>query len=412
MNDVVQLYCSEEDIKPQVLLKNYLSYIGLFVNETNFNNEYTLENPLVNIVVLSKSYHDVKDLSFSNTIFICKDNYIVENILYCINYNDDMNYDIFLRKLSHFLSDIIKKENIDSLKDSIFYHISNISETIQIITENYINYDIFLSTLLGKYVLRDFYESICCKLSSFSSDLSKFNSNLLLSFSQLMAECQWLQVRNPKSNGKDDPMVENFIDRKMASFELQFLPGQFHMLLADAYCVKGIWTSAANTYGSDKLWLNPYANYGRAKGFEILKDEIYFSNYTQALYYYDRAIQLKSNYFEAYYRSAFCWYQKRDYESALIMYEKTIKVLNNKFWKHLLSPNELEYLWNSIHNIIYIHCYFNRDEEALEYEKLLPSIKEEIYNSKFIDILYPNNYPDKKLMKELTTEKLLKITQS
>ena len=141
MNDVVQLYCSEEDIKPQVLLKNYLSYIGLFVNETNFNNEYTLENPLVNIVVLSKSYHDVKDLSFSNTIFICKDNYIVENILYCINYNDDMNYDIFLRKLSHFLSDIIKKENIDSLKDSIFYHISNISETIQIITENYINYD-------------------------------------------------------------------------------------------------------------------------------------------------------------------------------------------------------------------------------------------------------------------------------
>lgn len=409
MNDIVQLYCGEEDIKPQILLKNYLCYIGLFVNEVDFNNEYTLENPLVNIVVLSKSYHDIKDLSFSNTIFICKDNYMVENALYYIDYNDDISNDIFLRRLSHYLSDIIEKKNINLLKDSIFYNISNIGETIQMITENYINHDIFLSTLLWKYVLRKFYESICYKLSSFSSDLSKFDSNLLLSFSQLMSECQWLRVRNPKSNGKDDPMVENFI-KKTEDSRLPSL-GQFHMLLADAYCVKGVWTLAANTYGSDKLWLNPYANYGRAKGFEILKDNGHFENYTQALYYYDRAIQLKSNYFEAYYRSAFCWYQKRDYESALIMYEKTVKVLNNKFWKHLLSPKELEYLWNSIHNIIYILCYFKRDKEALEYEKLLPSIKEEICNSKFIDIVYPDSYPDKKLMKELTTEKLLKVAE-
>lgn len=401
MEDVVQLFSGDVDIKPKLLLTHYLEYLGFMMHNICFESKYYFENTLVNVVILSKDYYELNfEISNYNTIFICKDNYYVENALYIIDFDDNLSSNDFIEQFSACLIEILEKSSI-TFENTLLKDVSDVGSTIRIITNQYISDDLFLSFFTQSFVFDDLFCSILERLSSFSSALSQVESNDLIRYSRLKAEYE-SHLLTKKLYGVKDQSVASLISNILNMLNKNNRK-QFRFLYASCLLnLKNNWPYACNQYADQSLIWNSSACFERAR---ILAD--YANDYNSALYFYQWTTELKNDYFEAYFESGKCWYRQNKFDAALIMFEKTLEVLNSKLVKHLLSPIELEYFFDTLQSIIHIYKYAIGDSYmASKYEGCLPIIQNEIYQTRFLNYVYFDDYFDKDLVNKRVIEKL------
>ena len=119
------------------------------------------------------------------------------------------------------------------------------------------------------------------------------------------------------------------------------------------------------------------------------------------------------DYFPFYFVATRIFFRKMQHyqlpETLMEMYQKFLKIIQEKKEEHLLSPDELIYV-----AIAYYHTYLyyqNVPSIATEYQTaLINLIKNEISNTTYFDLIWNHNEEDRKLyfpqIKERTEKKL------
>lgn len=390
---IIRLYCHNLDLKPKILLKNFLKYLGFWVedmSETTLQSRYV---SFLDIYIIGELYMQMTDGYINpeqnKSIVILKDGYsLCGNNLDSIFYEETMDDSIFLMELiSHFGH--FTFYNLPFPFYSILYNLDFLKEFIN----SYVGNQILFLTIYENYIPFEigsfYYNRFCSFIEKFKMKEEEKDFLNYLKLESNYRRAKYYQINN-HFHAWNSKEVTALLDELTLCYQNQPV---LSSLIADIhYYIENSWAKASNEYEINELGNFSYPNYMCA--FILAK---YVEDYRSALDVANWAIQANSNCIQAYSICASCYGIQGNYQKQKEANEQIISILNEKWYQHKLSPQELIYYYDSIKELSELYCtHFGDLISSQDYENILPSIKKEADDLNYMKIIAPKMLEDTK----------------
>ena len=373
------MFYSNVDTKPRVLISHFTRFLGFYL-EGITNKENTVESnveSIVDIYVISDAYVeerttvlDVKEEDKSILIYL--DGWGSDDLLDIpfIYYYDDLSDLLFLQKLSEHMLRIIAKRTDRSKR--LFDSTRNLRHLLDDLIQYYIENNILQVTLFAScfYAQRSFYKVAQRKYLRFISQLEQIyisdNDSDLMKYITIRSRYEVDLICKVNH-------FEYYFDPVRLQEECEELLRKYvdnetlHILQADIdFKLNGIWNKAGNEYADIRLADCAYAY---LKQGNILQN--YVRDLEAAANAYKIAAEKKKDYYLAWYRIGECYEKQIKYTDAVAAYENVCTVLAGRYYRHVLAPLEIMYLYYAVMKIARINEVIVKNYDLSKYYRNL-----------------------------------------
>lgn len=403
--ELVRLYYNSIEVKPKVLIHHFLRYLGLYIEESAGDNEsYPISSVADIYYIGSRSEYESKVLSFagsSKAILIFKDGIMSEQEKadnYII-YREDEQDSCFFNELIKHLCGVLSYQNEEN--GSLLRYNHRLEEALKCVSKAYVNNNIMQSTLYTRcfYKQEELYRRALKHYTAFVEQMSKLQveednmdmMKYIISYSKfevnLICKNNSYEFLYPV---EDLLAVCQELAKKYSSNE------QIHILTADIKLeLEERWLEASEEYASAQLAHCAYAYY---KWGRIVRK--YLKDYESALPILKKAVELKPDYFAAWYQIGMCLEKKSDYFGAIKAFQKIGGILERKYKNHLLAPVELEYLFKALMKMAQIYkTELGNYVTAYAYSDLAESVKVEAGDTTYLSHVWGEALKDPDIVK-------------
>ncbi len=380
--ELVRLYYNSMDVRPSVLVRHFVRYLGLYVEE-NIEKGKMNSHSLTDIYFVSDAFFEDKDTNLEipyedRAILILMDGFRTDNSrVKTVYYSDDPFDDReFLYNLSIALNDVIESYGLDV--PILMQSDKNFREVIESIIDAYVSTNLLQASLFGRCfygqmtlcnIMIDRYEKFIALLENTYRSMGKSD---LLAYAVLYAKYELdlickKNLRNFSYASGDllDKCLE-LLDRHTGNEELYLLRADIQYELQDR------WLWACDDFADPHISHCAYADYRRGKIFRA-----YLEEYDNAEYLLKRAVQRKKDYIYAWYQLGICYEKEAKFQKAIHSFNQIKSVLSKRYKKHLLAPLEVEYLYKAVMRVAVIYkIQFWDYGSAYAYNDLAESIRD------------------------------------
>ena len=350
--DIVRLFFSEVDIKPTVLLKHFLHFLGFYVMKNDENESFIETESVADIYIISnvsvKSEWISRDIVDEKSIFILMDKWTSNNPkIEKIYYKESNSSANFLVDLIECLSRIISRNKGSRLLCSE----EDWKNEAIMVAKAYVDSGLLQASLFTRcfYKQNEFYDWGMEKYSKFIEQIPKEKSDFL-NYVSIFAryEANLISKKNKyvyDYNTKQLLQECNYLLKKYGENE------ELHFLKADIlFELEDNWAEASERYGDTEVYCYSYAYLKKGKIFRL-----YDKDYSRALDLLKKAVTVNKAYYQAWYQLGECYDAIGDYSEAIKSFKKIYTILECKYKKHILAPLEWEYMYKAIRRIALIN---------------------------------------------------------
>lgn len=385
--DRIRMFYSNIDTKPRVLINHFVRFLGFYL-EGVANKENTVKSnveSMVDIYIISDAYVterttiiDVKEEEKTILIYLDGWGSDARQDISVIRYYNGMSDLLFLKKLSGHMLRILAGR-ADRTK-RLFDNAESLRYILNSLTKYYVDNDILQVTLFAScfYAQNSFYTVALTKYLRFISQLELLDTpdhdSDLMKYIRIRARYEVDLICKVNH-------FEYYFEPVMLQEECEELLRKYvdnetlHILQADIdFKLNGIWNKAGNEYADIRLADCAYA---------YLKQGNILQNYVRdlkgALNAYRIAVYKKEDYYLAWYRIGECYESQVKYTEAVDAYEKVYMILSGRYYRHVLAPLEIMYLYYAVMRIAMINEIIIKDYDLSEhYRDLADNILGEI----------------------------------
>ena len=392
--ELVRLYCNSMDVRPSVLVRHFVRYLGLYVEE-NSEKGNTSSYSLADIYLVSNEFFGDEDTNLEipyedKAILIMMDGFRTDDSrVKTVYYSGDSAHDReFLYHLSFVLNDVIESYGLDL--PILMQSDKNFRGVIESIIDAYVSTNLLQASLFGRCFYREValcnimiekYEKFIARLEKEYFSMEKSD---LLEYAVMYAkyELDLICKKNLRnfcyaSGDLLDKCLE-LLDRHIGNEELYLLKADIQYELQDR------WLWACDDFANPHISHCAYADYRRGKIFRA-----YLEEYDSAEYLLKRAVQRKKDYIDAWYQLGICYEKEAKYQKAIQSFNQIKSILSKKYNKHLLAPIEVEYLYNAVMRVAVIYKIKYWDYgSAYAYNDLAESIRDSNVIEGYLDQLW------------------------
>ena len=402
--DSIRLYYGSDCMQPKLLLSHFFRCIGFYVEEISGQARVSKAEPAAEIYLISFEYvqEHGKLINFEkpeNKILICFGGFrtdAFEEGLQVIDWKE--NNDLGL------LQDVIRALNaiLQSKKeqpDHIYSGCKAWKDLVEAAARFYVKNELMPIIRYSHYFYgeKHLFQRIYRAYTQYIADLQSLDEFLqedLLQYMILYAKFE-LDLSCKKNH------YILWTDSKGLIVECETLIKKYNtneelrIMLADArFELENDWLQALDDYQFPGLW---HCRYSYLKCGRIVR--LYMKEYVSAINILKKALEFKSDYFEAEYQLAECYEAMGLYTKACTVYENIMKQFKQKYSVHMMSPFELEYLYKAMVKIALISQNHLLDLlTASEYVKESEKLKKEITNHKYLELIWPGVMEDDELI--------------
>lgn len=380
--ELVRLYYSSMDVRPSVLVRHFVRYLGLYVEE-NFEKGNINSHSLADIYIISDEFFCDEDTVLEvpyedKTILIMMDGFKTDDSrIKTVYYSDDPFDDKeFLEQLFWALNNVIESYGLDS--PVLMQSDQGYREVIESIIDAYVSSSLLQASLFGRCFYGEI--SLCNimieKYEKFIAGLEKkylsMEKSDLLEYAVMYAKyeldliCKKNLYNFHYASGDLLDKCTELLDRHTENEELYLLKADIQYELQDR------WLWACDDFAEPHISHCAYTDYRRGKIFRA-----YLEEYDNAEYLLKRAVQRKKDYVYAWYQLGICYEKKAQYQKAIHSFNQIKSILSKRYNKHLLAPIEVEYLYKAVMRIAVIYKIKYWDYgSAYAYNELAESIRD------------------------------------
>lgn len=402
--ELVRLYYNSMDVKPKVLIRHFLRYLGLYVEEVTDDSKQSAVSSVADIYYICSAgeyeSYAADCWDFSKAVFIFRDGALpVQESEISIVYKENEKDVDFLKEFLMKLSVVFRQQNTETGR--LVRYTAKLEEILKSIAVLYVNNNIMQSVLYTKcfYKQEELYRRALKHYTAFLGQLNQLqveddNEDMMkyiISYSKfevnLICKNNSYEFLYPV---EDLLEVCQELAKKYSSNE------QIHILTADIKLeLEERWLEASDEYASAQLAHCAYAYY---KWGRIVRK--YLKDYESALPILKKAVEIKPDYFAAWYQIGMCLEKKSDYFGALKAFQKIGGILERKYKNHLLAPVELEYLFKSLMKMAQIYkTELDNYVTAYAYSDLAESVKVEAGNTTYLSHVWGEALKDPDILK-------------
>ena len=395
--DRVKIFCSKLDIKPKILINQFLRYFGLYIEDITKDSHVSRQDSLIDVHIISdayvEDYSDNLDIEDENkTILIYMDGWgsvQLENIRSIEYY--ELGDEEFLKQLKQHMISILSERN--DLHEKLIGGVDDLGRLMDSFIEIYVSNEVLQATLFARcfYAQRDFCITAQKKYINFIeqiNDLNLENENSDLVkyiFVRAQYELDFICKVNSFSLYYDPLMLEEqcgeLLEKYVENETLHILQADISFVLNDA------WNKAGYEYSDIRLVDCAYAYYRQG---QILHR--YVRDRDKALKVYTVAKQKKGDYYAVYNQMGDCYERQGKYSDAIKSYENVREILDNKYQWHILAPLEIYMLFCVTRRIAEIYALIFRNYGmADQYIELSDRIKKETEQDEYFRLVWGEN---------------------
>lgn len=132
---------------------------------------------------------------------------------------------------------------------------------------------------------------------------------------------------------------------------------------------------------------------------------VYWQNfvcdYERANKYYLKSILIFPEYYSAWYKMGYCYYQLNNKRMSLFCFETIVKILKNREYS-MLTPKDIEHLFLSLKQCAELVYEINADVDiSIDYAKSAEELWNNMPNNMYLDIISDNSEEKQKLVQEV-----------
>lgn len=379
--ELVRLYYNSMDVRPSVLVRHFVRYLGLYIEE-NIEKGKINSHSLADIYIISDASVGDEDTVLEvpyedKTILIMMDGFKTDDLrIKTIYYSDDPFEDKgFLEQLSLVLNKVIESYGLDS--PVLMQSDPDYQEVMESIIDAYVSNNLLQASLFGRCfygqtalcdIMMEKYEKFIATLENKYLSMGKSD---LLEYAVMYAKYELdlickKNLRNFSYASGDllDKCIE-LLDRHTGNEELYLLRADIQYELQDR------WLWACDDFADPHISHCAYADYRRGKIFRA-----YLEEYDNAEYLLKRAVQRKKDYIYAWYQLGICYEKEAKFQKAIHSFNQIKSILSKRYKRHLLAPFEVEYLYNAVMRVAVIYkIQFWDYDSAYAYNDLAESIR-------------------------------------
>lgn len=356
--ELIRLYYNSIDIKPSVLIRHFARYLGLYVEE-NPAQKSVDNSSLADIYIISDEYFGEKDTFLDvpfedKTILVLKDGYRTDDTRVKAVYYNDGPEKMFLEKLFHMVCDLVVTYQMEPVL--MTQRNTDYIEIIDYVIDAYVSNNIMQASLFNRcfYKEKNLYQMAINKYKHFISDIDHgfdmFRHSDLLEYVLIYAKYE-INLICKKNIKQMEYLIESILDpcedllgKHPGNEELYLLKADIQLELQDR------WLWACDDFAESRIAHCAYAQYKRGKIFNL-----YLEEYDNAEYLLKRAVRKKKDYVYAWYQLGVCYDAQARYHKAIEAFDKILDVLRDKYFKNLLAPMEMEYMYKAAMRIAVVY---------------------------------------------------------
>lgn len=394
--DRIRMFYSNIDTKPRVLITHFVRFLGFYLEGiTNKDNIVTNDvESMIDIYIISDAYVEERTTSIDvkeeeKSILIYLDGWGSEDLqdVLSISYEDQTDL-IFLKQFSRCMLRVLSRR-LDRNK-RLINSTDNLGKLLEDFIKRYVESEILQITLFGRCFRahRDFYRTVQKQYRDFISWLdqtavleypgdltkymcvrSKYEVDLICKVNHFELYFDPMDLRE-----ECEELLRKYVDNET-----------LHILQADiSFELSDVWNKAGNEYADIRL---DDCAYAYLKQGNILQN--YVRDLKAALLAYGIAVQEKEDYYLAWFQMGECYLKQNKYSQAIEAYEQVCSVLSGRYYRHVLAPLEIEYLYDAVVKIAAINeVKIKNYALARHYKELAKSILEEIDRDDYFRLVW------------------------
>ncbi len=380
--DLIRLYYDSRDIRPYIILRHFLRYLGYYIEEVTERSNTGGQESVADIYIMSNLYMEGQsrrlDIEEDKTIFVLKDGWEADNsLISCVPYRLEITDEDFLFAFIEKLLEIIEKR--ESRCPSMIRSDPDWKKIVRNIAEAYLKSKLLWAELFTRcfYKQPTLYRNAIVKYKKFIEEIEKHKGNVqnadLLRYALLNAKYEANLIS--KKNFFEYHFSPDELLQECSSL-LESYPGneELYLLKADImYELQDRWLGACDEYLVPSVAHCAYVYYKRGR---IFRTKLKEPDIARKILEY--GIELKGDYYCAWYQLASCYEDMGKFAEAIKAFRHICTILMKKYERHLLSPQELEYFYKAVMKIAVIYKTKLEDyTSAYAYGDLADEIREE-----------------------------------
>lgn len=410
--DLIRLYYSSITIMPKLLLCHFLRYLGFYIEEI-YNNKVTATQAVsvADVFIIGDGYtHD-----FGNQVNIGSEN-IGKSVIICTNgwkvsHLDDVKTILYyendeqqLQFLVDFIDNLhpIIKQTIS--RSRLIRSLKKWKKNAHEIARLYCKYEIMPISQYSRcfYKEKELFDIALRRYEDYIHGLQELQSAIdrdtdLLQYSILYAKYE-LDSACKQNNYEYKYDTQDLLLQCNDLLELYGSNEALLFLKADIlFELKGRWIQAFDLYQNRGI---SHCAYGYYKSGKIYRR--YIKDYQVAIALLEKAVEVKPDYYAAWYQLALSHEEKGAYQDVVRECKEILNILSRRFWNHLLSPLELEYYYKVCNKIALISRYYLEDTiTAIKYKTHVKNVVREIDFNNFMAVVWPSKSKDKNFVNKI-----------
>lgn len=403
--DLIRIFYSPFDIKPESLLRHFFRSIGFYVEEIADDARPAGGSSVADLYIISSDYapefeQRMGALHAEKTIFIFKDGWSADGLsrlMQAVDY-DGSGDDVFLYDVIAALDRVMVQTGVPY--DRLIQSTAQWQDMVEAVARVYLQNDIIRVVQYSRYFYRQarLFDIAFDHYMAYIDDLERiaetFGRCALIQYIIAYAkyELNYVCKQNLYQCMFDPEELSSVCESLLASYESN---EELYFLLADIHFeLQGKWQRSCGEYEDIRV---SHCAYGDYKCGRIVRKNL--KEYDKAIIVLKRAVQMKPDYHEALYQLASAYEDQGRFSEAIRHYTRIVKILRRKYRRHLLSPLEMEYLYKALMEMSLISQYSFGDAAAgREYSAMADEVRGEIADDTYLSLIWPAALDDESMV--------------